>query len=146
MIRKVVAVAILGLVWGGHAFAGSAAESKNVDQLKAENIRLARLVEDKNKALDLAIVSIKKGIKHPELLQYNPFMGDALLAGGWEDAVLQGVGKVSTRPYGEMTVIRAEEGVRPLLVSLLSHRTVSIFSCGEKLSCFVVASKDLDKN
>jgi len=105
------------------------APTAEVGALKAEVRRLTSLVKEKNSALDLAIASIRKGsIKsRHEIFDLNPFMESALKEDGWNEAELDGVGRVSVRPYRNMVLIRLDEGARPLLASLLGQKTVSVF-------------------
>lgn len=144
MIRLAAVTAILGLGLGvnGQAFASEADTGKLV-RLQEENRRLSLIIEEKNRALDLAITSIKKGFKRSPVVQHNPFMLEAVIDAGWKSTDLEGVGKVSIKPYKDLMLIRLEETDKPLLLALLGHRTISAFSCSHSMSCVVVADKDL---
>lgn len=143
MIRVFAVAVMLCLVVAGQSVAAESDSAKELARLQKENKRLASVIKEKDRALDLAISSIKRGFKRIPVVQHNPYMLDATIDTGWEPVDLEGVGKVSLKAYKDLALIRAAESDRPFLLALLGHRTVSVFSCGVKQTCVALSDKDL---
>lgn len=114
------------------ALAASDAESR-----KSPN-RLERVIEEKNKALDLAISEIRKLRSMKQVFVENSFLEGVYHTSGWEKVEIREVGPVSIKPVdNKLYAIKAEVSQRDVLAKALSTRMVAMINCGDGI-CFVV--------
>lgn len=120
----------------------AAGEQERAVQAK-EIKRLELLVVDKNKAIDVSIVEIKKLYQQKNrLLDDNPYLSAAYETTGWEKVQLDGLPDVSVKPSGGDTIVRVPMFGKAAGIELLAPRSRALFTCNG-MFCFVVPTSIL---
>lgn len=132
-------------------FAPNAAQEKEVAtgrerQRQADEVkRLESLVAEKNRALDTAIIQIKKlQAKHPALAE-NPVIDVAYEQKGWEPVVIKEIGEVSIKASTGVSIVRVPPIAAGIGMAMLASRALAHFPCSN-MTCFVVPKSLLSQD